>query len=255
MFIMRKRALARWIGVAALLMLETSASGLLTPGQAQADRVDRSITPADMVRHAYAEVERRHAMLRLAKDTRESLLRLQELDQAGRQVLGQAHINNLSEPQRTVAWASVWAVINRYDIECQRRLKLLMPPGGWFRASIVGKDGAKAAFLIVQHAVNDPQLMRSVAQIIALFVPEGEASGSSLALITDRIALEFDHKPQTYGTQVACVDGKWSATDVVNPEHLDERRRRVGLNAELDYLKNFDDAECPSVKPAGPIGR
>jgi hypothetical protein len=54
------------------------------------------------------------------------------------------------------------------------------------------------------------------------------------------VAVEFDHKPQRYGTQLNCVRGKWQLDQVDDQANLDVRRKSIGLSeSEADYLKHF----------------
>jgi len=76
-------------------------------------------------------------------------------------------------------------------------------------------------------------------------VAKGEADGGQYALMYDRVALDFDNRPQRYGTQVWCRDGGWKPREVEDPAHLDERRNAVGLKkSEAEYLKLFSDTPC-----------
>jgi hypothetical protein len=126
----------------------------------------------------------------------------------------------------------------------------MLPKQGWFKKSQIGDKAETAAFLIVQHTVTDPDLMHATLPKIEAAAKQGEADGGQYALMYDRIALEFDHKKQRYGSQVECIEGKWAPLDLEDPEHLDERRRSMRLPPEADYLAGFATLPCDSSTPA-----
>jgi hypothetical protein len=121
----------------------------------------------------------------------------------------------------------------------------MMPATGWFTRSKYGKRASDAAFLIVQHAVNDPDLMRDGLKRMTPFVGTGEIDDQQYALLYDRISLQFDYKPQRYGSQVVCRAGTWQPDTLEDPDHVDERRKAVGMRqTEAEYLKYFGKMPC-----------
>ena len=197
------------------------------------------------VHDAYARVAAAQAALPLAKTDRERLERLLDEDQAGRGALERVDLHVLSEPERRAATDAMWREILTHDLTDQEALKAMMPTRGWFKRSDYGAKAATAAFLIVQHAVNDPALMRDVLARMKPLVASGEASGQDYALLYDRISLTFDHKRQLYGSQVQCRDGAWVAYDLADPARVDARRKAMGFDEdEAAYLAHFDNKEC-----------
>ncbi|HZL00365.1 MAG TPA: hypothetical protein VFC47_10735 [Caulobacteraceae bacterium] len=98
-----------------------------------------------------------------------------ETDQAGRGVLESIDLSSLPEEQRKTAHAAMWAKIKTHDLADQAVLKPLIPPEGWFLKSKYGDKAATAAFLIVQHAENDPALMRETLREAG--TPRGQGRG------------------------------------------------------------------------------
>src|SRR5579859_1788714 len=84
-------------------------------------------------------------------------------------------------------------------------LKQLVAEHGWPGASMVGTDGAHAAWLLAQHADRDPAFQRECLGLLAAAVQAGEATRSELAYLTDRVLLA-EGQPQEYGTQVTVRD-------------------------------------------------
>ena len=71
-------------------------------------------------------------------------------------------------------------------------------------------------------------------------VKERNAFGSQLALLEDRVLLR-QGKHQIYGTQLLrYAGGDWFLQPLADPDHVDERRREVGLGTMKYYLKNWD---------------
>lgn len=94
----------------------------------------------------------------------------------------------------------------------------------------VGKEGSEAAWLVIQHAIEQPQFMKKCAQLLQIAVHENEADPKSLAYLTDRIAV-FEGKPQSYGTQFDWDEnGNLSANAFGDLIEVNKRRKALGLN-------------------------
>jgi hypothetical protein len=115
------------------------------------------------------------------------------------------------------------------------RLKAIIAEYGWPTKSMVGNDGASAAWLLAQHADRDPEFQQSVLVMIEKLLSRGEAKSSDYAYLYDRT-----HSPQRYGTQGTCVaPGKWEPREIENPETVDDRRASMSIiPAKLaDYIE------------------
>ncbi|MPR33119.1 DUF6624 domain-containing protein [Salmonirosea aquatica] len=94
----------------------------------------------------------------------------------------------------------------------------------------VGKEASEAAWLVVQHAIGQPDFMKKFAKLLERAVNENEAEPRSLAYLIDRIAV-LEGKPQQYGTQF-----DWDESGKLNPNPYDDlakvnqRRKDIGLN-------------------------
>jgi hypothetical protein len=196
-----------------------------------------SLAAVQKVYDAYRDVALRQAALPPAKDDAEKLVRLQELDQAGRDAYGAVDFNALPEKERTIVSAAIFQEITAHDIDDQQALKAMLPAKGWFTLSAYGAPAAKAAFLIVQHAVNDPDLMKTVLARMEPLLAKKEVDGEAYALLYDRVSLQFLKRPQRYGSQVQCQHGKAVVMTLEDPAHVDDRRKAIGLTmAESDYI-------------------
>ena len=82
--------------------------------------------------------------------------------------------------------------------------------------------------------------MRMVLGKLTEYVRTGEADGQSYALLYDRVALEFDNKPQRYGSQLKCINGVMTPHNLEDPDNVDRRRARIGMKQTMkEYLALF----------------
>jgi hypothetical protein len=115
--------------------------------------------------------------------------------------------------------------------ENARRLAEVVEARGWPGASLVGEDGARAAWRICQHAIGEPAKMRAWLPLVRDTAARGDASAADVAMLEDRIRT-FEGRPQRYGTQYDwndAGDAMELTGGVEEPETVDERRRAVGL--------------------------
>ena len=109
------------------------------------------------------------------------------------------------------------------------RLAAVIDAHGWPGRSRVGQDGAPAAWLILQHAIGNPPLMRRGLTLLQGGVREGEVSALEVAMLEDRIRI-FEGRPQRYGTQFDWDEhGRLSPLPLEDPAGVDARRRAIGL--------------------------
>ena len=114
-------------------------------------------------------------------------------------------------------------------------LRQLIADVGWPGKSLVGEDGAKDAWLLVQHADRDPAFQRQCLDLLTAAVEDGEATAVEQAYLTDRVLLA-EGEPQEYGTQAIARDGGFQPRNLRDPDHVDERRASVGLGSLAEYL-------------------
>ena len=93
--------------------------------------------------------------------------------------------------------------------------------------------GADEAIGILHHS-GDIAVLRRTLELIEPAALAGDFSGQTYALLYDRVAVHED-RPQRYGTQGGCVAGRHDIYNVEDPEMIDERRSRMGLEPFDDY--------------------
>jgi hypothetical protein len=110
-----------------------------------------------------------------------------------------------------------------------KRLSSIVDEFGWPGKSLVGTEGASAAWLILQHAVAHPDLQRRCFPMLVKQVENGEISPVEMAMLEDRIRC-FEGRPQRFGTQF-----DWDHNKLMSPLPLDdfdlvqERRKKLGM--------------------------
>jgi len=123
-------------------------------------------------------------------------------------------------------------------------LRQVVADAGWPGKSLVGDDGAHAAWLLAQHADRDPAFQRRCLDLLAAAVERGEATAVDQAYLTDRVLLA-EGKPQEYGTQAIARDGRFVPRDLRDPGRVDERRASVGLGSLAEYLAIMAGQHAP----------
>jgi len=136
------------------------------------------------------------------------------------------------------------------------RVEEIIKEYGWPTYSLVGKEAADGAFMVIQHS-NYKIQKKYLNQIVAA-AKNKEANAESLALIQDRISTNEPPYYQIYGTQVFKTQdktGKWSKYTyypIKDEENVDVRRKEMGLGPLKDYLKMFDIDYIPGTKVQPP---
>lgn len=108
------------------------------------------------------------------------------------------------------------------------RMMAIIDETGWPSESMVGEDGAEAAWLIVQHAILEPQFQKRCLELLTSAIENGDANSWHLAYLQDRI-LTQDGKPQIYGTQHIAKDGKMQPLPIEDAATANKKRASLGL--------------------------
>lgn len=121
------------------------------------------------------------------------------------------------------------------DVKHTARMKEIIEEIGWPNRSKVGKEGAFAAWLLVQHADLDPKFQRACLELMRKESAD-EISSVNLAYLTDRVRVN-EGKKQIYGTQFWSPEGKLVPRPIEDPENLEDRRRKAGMQTFAEYQK------------------
>ncbi|WP_316365269.1 DUF6624 domain-containing protein [Candidatus Thiodiazotropha sp. CDECU1] len=121
------------------------------------------------------------------------------------------------------------------------RIKEIISHYGWPGFSLVGKEGSKAAWLVVQHAVLDTDFMGKCLPLLQDAINQGEAEGWCLAYLQDRM-LTMSGKPQIYGTQHDIDEnGIAHPLPIEEPEKVETIRKKVGLEPLSDATRRIQE--------------
>jgi hypothetical protein len=127
--------------------------------------------------------------------------------------------------------AAEWALV---DHDNTRWLGQVLSARGWPGRALVGDDGAAAAWLLAQHADDDPAAQRVFLHALREAVAYGEASPAHLAYLEDRVRVNAG-QPQLYGTQFTVTGTDFGPRPIEDPDRLDERRAAAGLEPFAEY--------------------
>jgi hypothetical protein len=156
---------------------------------------------------------------------RQELLAMEAEDQQVREGFGP----NLGEAKAK----EMLAVDTRHTV----RMRAIVATYGWPGRSLVGMDGAAAAWPLVQHA--ELEFMAECLPLLQRAASNGEALPRHYAYLLDRVRVR-QGKPQVYGTQFSFKpDGRLLADPIEDAAHVDERRHAVGLPPMADYEREL----------------
>ena len=107
---------------------------------------------------------------------------------------------------------------------------------GWPVRRMVGQDGNRAAWLLVQHADHDVAFQRHCLERMRSHQAGEQVSSEDVAYLTDRVLVN-EGKPQVYGTQFHVRDGKRQPRPISDPEEVEKRRAAMGLSTLKEYTE------------------
>ncbi len=106
------------------------------------------------------------------------------------------------------------------------RLAAIIAQHGWPGPDFVGEEASGAAWLVVQHAISRPALMRQVRDLTR---GSPAIAAAHWAMLDDRIAV-FEGRDQLYGTQFDWdAAGEMNPLPLADPAGVDTRRAAKGL--------------------------
>ncbi|GJL50022.1 MAG: hypothetical protein NPIRA01_12490 [Nitrospirales bacterium] len=171
---------------------------------------------------------------------RQTLLDLQRADHDMR-------VRLLKEDKLFQGYAKEMATVHEQNA---KHLQSIIEEFGWPGQSLVGEDGARAAWLIAQHAIGLPAFQRNSLKLIHQAVKQNDMSAWTEAYLTDRIRFN-ERRPQVYGTIF-----DWDENDKLSPwpiedcENVERRRKEVGmLPLEDDIQKMRESAKNEGNHP------
>jgi len=160
-------------------------------------------------------------------DLRAELLEMNRIDQAVRRGESLPELENRG--------------IGDVDAVHTARMVEIVAQHGWPSPELVGEDGARAAWLLVQHADANPLFQRECLDLMAS-ARSGVVDPVDLAYLTDRVRVN-EGREQLYGTQFWTVDGDLVPRPIEDEAGLDARRAETGLISMQEYTKRMTGRE------------
>jgi hypothetical protein len=174
------------------------------------------------------------------QELRQTLLRMEEEDERVRAELA-------ATGELFAGYASRMEEVHRRNAHA---LAAIIEQHGWPGKSLVGEDGAHAAWLVLQHAIGFPELQRKSLPMLWEAIARGEIEPAHAAYLEDRIRY-FERRPQLYGTQFDWnEDGVLVPWQIEEPERVDELRRSVGLEPLAERAAKMTEAAKDEPRPA-----
>lgn len=170
----------------------------------------------------------------------ERLLAAAELDQRVRGAIDASRARSHSDAasDNPISAAMRMAYMCTVDVLNADVLRAYLHERGWPRISKQGPELDKAAWLLLLHAVHDQALQELALEQTRELVRQGDTHVENFARLQDR-HLVLQGKPQIYGTQFSCENGRWTLDPVDDLERARKRLEELGLGD----LK-IDDGEC-----------
>jgi hypothetical protein len=152
---------------------------------------------------------------------REELRAMAKLDQEAR--------NRWLKDQKS---ESLQAEVTALDEKHVARLREIVKEHGWPGRALVGDNGMSDAWLVAQH--GGKEMLHEMLPLMKAAVDKGDLEGSLYATSFDRVRVQ-DGQPQLYGSQFDTSGDKCQPKPIEDPEHVDERRKAVGLGPLSEY--------------------
>jgi hypothetical protein len=160
---------------------------------------------------------------------RQELLEMMRADQQiRRELMAQADLDEAAVER-----------LGQIDRKHTARLKAMIAQLGWPTAMLAGRDGAHAAWLLVQHADLDVEFQAQCLPLLEAAASSGQASPVDAAYLFDRVRVNRK-QPQRYGTQFRQdANGQYEPQPIEDAEHVDERRAAIGLEPLAEYARSL----------------
>jgi hypothetical protein len=114
-------------------------------------------------------------------------------------------------------------------------LRNLLEQRGYPTAAQVGNEGVHLAWILLQHADEDPKLQSQLLPVLEQRYAAGELPANDLARISDRVLIA-SRKPQRYGTQFDWFSSNFKLPEPSRLREIDAEREKLGLMSLADYV-------------------
>ena len=158
----------------------------------------------------------------------------------------------LDPAARGVAAGLIWLAIAERDHANTAWLKATVADRGWPTVAKVGATASHLAWLLVQHADDDPIFQLDMLRLMEPFAARAEVARRDYAYLYDRVMLKLAGK-QRYGSQMECVGGRYAPQPLEDAANVDRLRATMGLGTMADDAAQIakEYGPCP-VEPMVP---
>jgi hypothetical protein len=129
------------------------------------------------------------------------------------------------------------------------RLRQIIAVFGWPGVTLVGDQGAKAAWRIALHSITEPAFMRQCRDLIDRASEAKDAPRWQFAIIDDRIRV-YEGLPQRYGTQLRTGPNGLEPHPIENEGRVNSMRMQAGLPPLAQTLAQARAQPQPPGDPA-----
>lgn len=156
---------------------------------------------------------------------------------------------DLPPAERWIVHTMLWSAIHDRDAANTRWLRDVIDRQGWPTISVVGKEAATDAWLLAQHADEEPDFQLRVLRLMEPLVATKEVSEKNFAFLYDRVMLQLTGK-QRYGTQLDCATGHWAPASLEDPDKVPALRKAAGMNTLAENAARIERSAgpCPAAK-------
>jgi hypothetical protein len=132
------------------------------------------------------------------------------------------------------------AEMEKVHLSNAKRLQEIISQIGYPNIDKVGIEASQAAWLIIQHAISQPDFMKKCLALAHQEAENKKIDYVNVAFLSDRIAM-YENRPQSFGTQfVGDENGELIPYPLDNEiDIINQRRRGLGLNTVDERLKEL----------------
>ena len=163
----------------------------------------------------------------------------------------------LALAEQGIANSMIWRAIADRDHANTVWLRGVVAGQGWPTIARVGERASGNAWLLVQHADDDPVFQYDMLRLMEPLAARGEIARRNYAMLDDRVRLKLSGK-QRYGTQFTCRRGRHVPLSLDDEAGADRQRAAMGLDTLADNAARMDEVygPCPpDVIPPSPARR
>lgn len=132
---------------------------------------------------------------------------------------------------------SLWTLQDEADSINLLKVERILEEYGWPSKNLVGTGKPNMAiYIVLQH--SPPAILKKYLPMAIQAVKTGGIRKMDLVYMIDRDST-YENKFQVYGTQLSkdTVNNTWVFSPIIDPDHVDERRKSVGLEPMEEYAK------------------